>query len=104
MHNGNYYEESGESGWSAFIAGAFVGAAMALLFAPQRGSELRGMLSNYANRAKDDLEEKAEEAWDTAVHRGKEYIGKGKEVVGDAGRSAKEFAKQAKDVAHESGR
>jgi len=104
MHNGNHYEESGESGWSAFIAGAFVGAAVALLFAPQRGSELRGMLSDYANRAKDDLEEIGQEAWDTAVDRGKDYIGKGKEVVGDAGRSAKEFAKQAKDMTQESGR
>lgn len=101
MHNGSHYEESSESGWSPFIAGAVIGAAVALLFAPQRGSELRGMLSEYANRAKDDLGEKAEEAWDTAVDRGKEYIGKGKEVVGDAARPAQEFAKQAKDMAQE---
>ena len=56
MRNGNYYEETRtRRGWSAFLAGALIGAGVALLFAPQRGSELRGMLSDYANRAKDDL-------------------------------------------------
>lgn len=104
MHYGNHYEGSGETEWSAFIVGALIGAAVALLLAPQRGSQLRSMLSDYAIRAKVDLGEKAEEAWDTAVDRGKEYLGKGKEAMGDAGRSAKEFAKQAKDMAHESGR
>ena len=109
-------------GWSAFMAGALIGAGVALLFAPQRGSELRGMLRNYANRATDDLVEKGQEAWDTAVERGREYYDKGEEAIRDArqsareftkqgqeavkevGRSAKEYAKQAQDVAREPGR
>jgi gas vesicle protein len=96
MRNGNYYDEGNgdAAGWSAFLAGAMIGAGVALLFAPQRGSELRGMLSDYANRTKDDLVEKGQEAWDTAVERGKEYYDKGEEVVRDAGRSAKQFVKQ----------
>ena len=69
--------------WAAFLAGGLMGAGGALLFAPQSGTELRGMLSNYANRAKEDLLEKAEEVYD-----------KGEEVVRKAGRSAKEFAVQ----------
>jgi gas vesicle protein len=106
MRNGNYYEgNTGDSaGWSAFLAGALIGAGVALLFAPQRGSELRGMLSDYANRAKDDLVEKGQEAWDTAVERGKEYYDKGEEVVRDAGRSAKQFVRQGEEKARDAGR
>lgn len=106
MRNRNYYDEGYEdaAGWSAFLAGALIGAGVALLFAPKTGSELRGMLGNYANRAKDDLVDKGQETWDTAVERGKEYYNKGEEAVRDAGRSAKHFAKQAQDVAREPGR
>jgi hypothetical protein len=42
--------------WSAFITGTLIGAGAALLFAPQSRTELRGMLFNYANRAKEALE------------------------------------------------
>ena len=105
MHNRNHYDEgTGDTaGWSAFMAGALIGAGIALLFAPQQGSELRGMLRNYANRAKDDLLEKGQEALDTAVERGKEYYDKGEKAVREVGRSAKGFAKQARDAGRESG-
>ena len=85
MYNGNHYEEGNgdAAGWSAFQAGALIGGGLTLLLAPQSGNELRGMLSNYANRAKEDLLEKAEEVYD-----------KGEEVVREAGRTAKEFAEQ----------
>lgn len=106
MRNGNYYDEGigDAAGFSAFMAGALIGAGLALLFAPQPGSELRGLLRNYANRAKDELVDKGQEAWDTAVERGKEYYNKGEEAVRDAGRSAKELAKQAQDSVREQGR
>ena len=42
------------SNWSAFVAGAFIGAGIALLLAPQSGSELRSSLRDYASRAKDE--------------------------------------------------
>ena len=79
MHNGHHNDGTSETGWFGFIAGAMVGAGVALL-ASQRGAELRGMMSDYANRAKDDVLEKAEEVY-----------AKGEEVVRDAGRSAREF-------------
>lgn len=106
MRNRSYYDEGYEdvAGWSAFLAGALIGAGVALLFAPQRGSELRGLLRDYANRAKDDLVERGEEAWDTAVERGKEYYNKGEELVRDAGRSAKEFARQGEESVRDAGR
>ena len=88
MQNENYYEESGDAtGWSAFLAGACIGAGVALLFAPQPGIELRSKLRDYADRAKDELMEQGRDAWDTAVERGKEYYDNGEEVVRDAGQS-----------------
>ena len=96
MQNRNQYEAAtgDTTGWSAFLAGALIGGGVALLFAPQSGTELRGRLGDYANRATDDLLDKGQEAWDTVVERGKESYEKGEAVVRDAGRSAREFAKQ----------
>lgn len=101
MRNGEYeyYEES--MGWSAFMAGALIGAGVALLLAPQTGSELRGMLRNYASRAKDEAMERGRAAWDTAVERGKEYYEKGQETMQDVGRSAREFAQSGKETLRE---
>lgn len=103
MRNGDYeyYEES--MGWSAFMAGALIGAGVALLFAPQTGTELRGMLRNYASRAKDEAMERGKAAWDTAVERGKEYYEKGQETMQEAGRSAREFAQSGKEAFREGG-
>lgn len=97
--------DNGENaGWSAFIAGAFIGAGVALLFAPQAGSELRGLLRNYAADAKDELVERGQEAWDTAVERGKEYYDKGQDTLNEAGRAAKDFVKQGQDKMTEVGK
>ena len=90
MRNGTYSNE-GSREVIAFVAGALIGAGVAMLLAPQQGTELRGRLRDYANRAKDDLLDMGQEAWDTAVERGMEYYKKGEEAVRDAGRSAKEF-------------
>lgn|SRR5689334_2019108 len=98
MRNGTYSDE-GSREVIAFVAGALIGAGVAMLFAPQRGIELRGRLRDYADRAKDDLLTIGQEAWDTAVERSMEYYKKGEETIRDAGRSAKDFAKQAQDVA-----
>jgi hypothetical protein len=39
----------------AFLARALIGAGMALLLAPQSGSQLRGMFRGNATKATDDL-------------------------------------------------
>jgi len=103
MRNGEYeyYEDS--MGWSAFMAGALIGAGVALLFAPQTGTELRGMLRSYASRAKEEAVERGRAAWDTAVERGKEYYEKGQETMQEAGRSAREFAQTGKEAFREGG-
>ena len=124
MHSRNHHDEvTGDAtGWAAFLAGALIGAGIALLCAPQPGRELRGRLREYTNRTTDDLLDKGQEAWDTAVERGREYYDKGEEAirhgrqsareftkqgqeaVKEVGRSATEYAKQAQDVAREPGR
>jgi len=110
-HRDHQNEATGQMGGCAFMAGALIGGAVALLLAPQAGAELRGMLSNYASRAKENVLERAEEAFDEekevvqdAGQSAKEFAKQAQEVVGDAGRSAKEFAKQAPDMAREPGR
>ena len=89
MRNVNQYGKDTEDAmdWSAFIAGGLIGAGIALLFTPQRGTELRSKLRDYADRAKDELMEQGREVWDTAVKRGKEYYDNEEKVVRDAGRS-----------------
>lgn len=98
MRNGEYeyYEDS--RGWSSIIAGALMGAGVALLFAPQTGSQLRGILRNYASKAKDEALEQGRAAWDTAVERGKEIYDKGQDAVQEAGEGAHEFKKTGKEA------
>jgi gas vesicle protein len=81
-------------GTGAFLAGAVIGAGIALLLAPQPGSETRDKLREYAKRAKEDLMERGQEAkatLTTAVERGKEAF----ESAKDRGKETLETAKDA---------
>ena len=59
MRNGDDYRSedhrSTSADWSAFLTGLFVGTGLVLLFAPQTGSKLRGVLRNYAARTTDEM-------------------------------------------------
>jgi gas vesicle protein len=84
---------------SIFIAGALLGAGVALLFAPQSGTQMRGLLRDYAARAKDELDEAVDrgaDLWDSAKDRGQEFVEKGKESLREAGRQAKGVAEAGK--------
>jgi gas vesicle protein len=81
------------TGMSAFLAGAFIGAGIALLLAPQSGTELRGLLRRYAYDAKDEIFDRSRQAWDSAVERGKEYLETGRETLKEAGKTAQSYAK-----------
>jgi gas vesicle protein len=95
---------SASAGWPAFLAGLFVGTGVALLFAPQSGSELRGVLRHYAAKTKDDVVQRGREAWDTAVESGKGYMKRGQETLQQqAGRSAREHVESAQDQMKEAG-
>ncbi|MCC2643480.1 MAG: hypothetical protein K0S45_3893 [Nitrospira sp.] len=71
-----YKEEMSHTAF-AFIAGATVGAGVALLFAPRAGSELRSSVREYTRRAKDEWDQASQlgdSALDTLAQRGKEWI------------------------------
>ena len=88
----------------AFLAGALIGAGIALLLAPQTGAELRGMLRSDASRARDEAYERGREVWDTAVERGKDYLETGKETMREAGKTAREYMESGKEAVGEAGR
>lgn len=94
-------EERDYSALSAFLAGAFIGAGLALILAPQSGAELRGTIRSYATRAKDQMIEKGQEAWGTAVERGKEYLERGRETMREAGQTARQYMESGKEAARE---
>lgn len=78
---------------SAFWAGAFIGAGVALLLAPQTGAQLRRRLRTYANNAKEEMLE----AWDEAMERGKHYIETGQETLQEAGSAIETAIERGKD-------
>jgi gas vesicle protein len=98
MNECNHYSV----GTGAFLAGAIIGAGIALLLAPQSGAETRDILRDYAGRAKDDLMERGQEAkatlttalergkaaFESAKDRGKETFDTAREAVRDAGSDA----------------
>ena len=70
----------------AFLAGALIGAGVAMLLAPRSGAQTRQWLTDYADKAKDQM--------DTAIESGKEYlqagIDRGKEYLESAQSKFKE--------------
>jgi len=87
-------EENGASKLGFFLAGAGIGAVLALLFAPRSGKETRGLIAQKAEEGRDyiktrtdDLRKQAEEA----VERGRELVTKQKDMLSaalEAGRQA----------------
>ena len=84
----------------AFVSGGLVGAAVALLLAPQSGRESREQLRGYARRAEENvhgLADKATQVLDQAVDKGHEFI-KDKQAVlteaVEAGRAAMQWERE----------
>ena len=72
-------EDSGVSiAW--FLVGAAVGAAVALLYAPQSGKHTRRLLAKKAEESKEVLMDTSKEALD----RGKELFDRGRELADEA--------------------
>lgn len=77
--------------------GAIVGAAVALLFAPKAGTEVRDDIKHTL----DDLKVKAEKlAGDLSV-KGEELVSKGREAVDSASSKIKEAVNAGKDAVHQ---
>lgn len=61
----------------AFVSGGLVGAAVALLLAPQSGRESRKQVRGYARRAEEGLHglaDKATQVVDQAVDKGRGFV------------------------------
>ena len=94
-------------GMVAFLAGAFIGAGVALLLAPQSGNETRKLLRDYAGQAKDEIYERgrsAKETLDSALERGKDAYESVKERGREAFETGKETAKDTMRSAQETAR
>ena len=81
-------ENNGSSNLLFFLAGASLGAVVALLYAPQSGKKTREYISDKADEGKDYLKDKSKELREQAedyVERGKDLVShqmdRGKELV-----------------------
>ena len=78
----------------AFVTGGLLGAAAALLLAPQSGRQSQEQLRGYARRAErsaHELADKATEVVDQTLDKGREFVQEKKSVltkVVEAGRAA----------------
>jgi gas vesicle protein len=71
-------EDGGRLSW--FLAGAIVGAAVALLYAPKSGKETRRYISKKSDEGKDALNDASKDVMD----KGREFYDKGKQIADDA--------------------
>ena len=71
----------------AFVTGGLVGAAVALMLAPQSGRNSREQVRGYARQAEEQVQELAEKAtdlMDQAVDKGHEFVQEKKMVLAEA--------------------
>jgi gas vesicle protein len=84
----------------AFLSGALLGAAVAVLLAPQTGRESRERLRKYARRAGEDLgtiADEAAEAWGTAVEKGREFLQEKSALLAEAFEAGREAMRRERD-------
>jgi gas vesicle protein len=72
--------ENNTSNVAWFFAGAAIGAAIALLYAPQSGAETRRQIGEQANKGKGKLAESSQDL----VEKGKELFESGKGIADQA--------------------
>jgi len=88
--------------WSAFVIGAAVGAAAALIFAPASGRDTRAYLKRRGNELGHDAMERGRETWREQSERVKSAVATGWERAGDAISHARERGETAYREARES--
>ena len=71
-------DEGGKLGW--FLAGAVVGSAVALLYAPKSGKETREFINRKTEQGKDALSDTSKEVYE----KGREIYDRGKQIADDA--------------------
>lgn len=94
-------DEGKSSGFAWFLAGLGVGAVIALLYAPKKGSELREDIAQGAREGTEYLRARTREAADNVTA----LVGKGKERMSDAvdrGRAQwEEFVERGKNIVND---
>lgn len=98
--------EKGGGHLGAFIWGALVGAATALLFAPKSGAETQEELKESAKRLRSQAEEKlsdlrhsVEENYERVRSDVGERVGQAREEIGERRRHAEEALRAGKEAA-----
>jgi gas vesicle protein len=84
----------------AFLAGAAVGAGVALLVAPKTGPELRGKLKNMTDDAIGKIKEYTSEAQEkikSTIEDGKDLINEKKSILSSAIEAGKEAMEREKE-------
>lgn len=84
----------------SFLAGAAVGAGVALLVAPKTGEELRGKIKDLADDAVDKIKEYASEAQDkirSSYEDGKDLVLEKKSIITSAIEAGKEAMEREKE-------
>src|SRR5215472_6729245 len=71
-------EDNNKFGW--FLAGAVVGAAIAILYTPKSGKDTRAYIGNSAKEGREAMESSGREL----MERGKELYDRGKKIAEDA--------------------
>ena len=71
-------EDSGKLGW--FMAGAVLGGAVALLYAPKAGKETRQFITKKTEEGREALSETGKEVYE----KSREIYDKGKQIADDA--------------------
>jgi gas vesicle protein len=84
----------------SFVAGAAIGAGLALLYAPKSGSEMRESIADFAEDAVDKIKEYTKDAQEkikTALDEGKETIIEKKSILASAIEAGREAMSKEKD-------
>jgi len=84
----------------SFVAGAALGAGLALLYAPKSGREMRESVADLTEDALDKIKEYAKEAQDkikSALEDGKETIVEKKSILASAIEAGREAINREKD-------
>lgn len=84
----------------SFVAGAAIGAGLALLYAPKSGREMRENIADLTEDAVDKIKEYAKEAQEkikTVVEDGKETIVEKKSILASAIEAGREAMQKEKE-------
>lgn len=84
----------------SFLAGAALGAGLALLYAPKSGREIRDQIGDLADDAVDKIKEYAKEAQDkikATLEEGKETIMEKKSILSSAIEAGRDAIQKEKD-------